>query len=1157
MATTKFKFKRSFSNGNNNIIQALAVASNMTLTFGEPAWFKSNFYGSPKLFVGDDNSSPYFIGPYYAGDGIVIDNTATSDTLGRISMQYPIPSLNGNSGKLLSVNNNSTNIEWVDLSTIKQVVFCHVTFTSFDTNPSPCTMDKTPEEIYNLYTQGKTIICVNHIEGAGYNQSNNFWYLLNASYSGTQQTGGQYSISFTRTHTYSSKNEAETELIYNDSNTTWKYKTFELQQEVSFNTVFGQSIIGNGDITVQSDWNQTNSSANDFIKNKPTIPAAQVNSDWNASSGVAQILNKPSLATVATSGSYNDLSNKPTIPAAQVQTDWNAITGMGVLLNKPNLAAVATSGSYNDLSNKPTIPTKVSDLTNDAGYTTNTGTVTQVKLGSTAYNPSSGIVSLPAYPTTLPASDVYAWAKAASKPNYSFSEISGTVSSSQLPSYVDDVLEYSTKNNFPSTGESGKIYVALNTNLTYRWSGTAYVEISPSLALGETSSTAYRGDRGKTAYEHSQLTSGNPHNVTKSDVGLGNVGNFKAVSTVASQGLSSTEQANARANIGAGTSSFSGSYNDLSNKPTIPTKVSQLTNDTGFITESGVPKEIFLCTYSNGSMNKTVPQIYQAYNDGKIVLCCYNNGSYNCILNMSYIEYLDLDVADASDAVSIIFSATSIANAGSIYSEKIEYVGTYGSGTWNYTYKAFASVATSGSYNDLSNKPTIPSAPGTLNTDNTTAQTASASEALSGTINLHKVSKTGNYGDLIDTPSFKTINNNSIIGSGDVHISGDIVFLTATPAPNSTYKLSKTPAELTNLCNSGFVVVVKVSGRLFYLCYDNTPHFFSASNYSNYSVCYQLVYNDNQEAGVNTPWYITSINLQAQLIGSGTSQNIKTVNGNSLLGSGDVTIATGENNVQSDWNVTDTTSDAYIKNKPTIPAKVSDLTNDAGYTTNTGTVTQVKVGSSAYNPSSGIVSLPAYPNDYYSSNASRTANTVLAAPNGRNGAASFRALVAADIPSITKSKISDFPSSMPASDVYSWAKASTKPSYAWSEITNKPTVLSDHDFTHTANTTVSTSTKTITYAAGTRGSQMISISADLALTFAVNNLSDNYLWIKNTGSSEVDITISAVTKSGGTTVSNVYLPADGISIPAGKVCEIGIVVNADGAFITSRNDLSL
>ena len=77
----------------------------------------------------------------------------------------------------------------------------------------------------------------------------------------------------------------------------------------------------------------------------------------------------------------------------------------------------------------------------------------------------------------------------------------GKVPASQLPSFVDDVIEYNSLNNFPATGESGKIYVALDTNLAYRWSGSAYVEISPSLALGETSSTAYRGDRGKAAYD--------------------------------------------------------------------------------------------------------------------------------------------------------------------------------------------------------------------------------------------------------------------------------------------------------------------------------------------------------------------------------------------------------------------------------------------------------------------------------------------------------------------------------------------------------------------------------------------------------------------------------------------------------------------------------
>ena len=75
--------------------------------------------------------------------------------------------------------------------------------------------------------------------------------------------------------------------------------------------------------------------------------------------------------------------------------------------------------------------------------------------------------------------------------------VEGKVPSSQLPSYVDDVEEVATFGDLPEVGEVSKIYVVLNTNLTYRWSGSEYVEISKSLALGETSATAYRGDKGK------------------------------------------------------------------------------------------------------------------------------------------------------------------------------------------------------------------------------------------------------------------------------------------------------------------------------------------------------------------------------------------------------------------------------------------------------------------------------------------------------------------------------------------------------------------------------------------------------------------------------------------------------------------------------------
>lgn len=100
----------------------------------------------------------------------------------------------------------------------------------------------------------------------------------------------------------------------------------------------------------------------------------------------------------------------------------------------------------------------------------------------------------------------------------------GKVLSSQLPASVDDIVEAASVSQFPATGESNKIYVALDTNLCYRWGGSAYVEISPSLALGETSSTAYRGDYGAVAYAHSQLTGAsgqarNPHGVTLADLG--------------------------------------------------------------------------------------------------------------------------------------------------------------------------------------------------------------------------------------------------------------------------------------------------------------------------------------------------------------------------------------------------------------------------------------------------------------------------------------------------------------------------------------------------------------------------------------------------------------------------------------------------------------
>lgn len=154
---------------------------------------------------------------------------------------------------------------------------------------------------------------------------------------------------------------------------TSDYSTLSNKPSINSVTLTGNKT--SADLGILSDITQgSNITIDKTNPSNPVISATgQVNADWNSTSGLSEILNKPTLgtmaaenandytptsglATVATSGSYNDLSNKPTIPAAQVNSDWNANSGVAQILNKPTLAAVATSGSYNDLSNKPTIP---------------------------------------------------------------------------------------------------------------------------------------------------------------------------------------------------------------------------------------------------------------------------------------------------------------------------------------------------------------------------------------------------------------------------------------------------------------------------------------------------------------------------------------------------------------------------------------------------------------------------------------------------------------------------------------------------------------------------------------------------------------------------------------------------------------------------------
>ena len=168
-------------------------------------------------------------------------------------------------------------------------------------------------------------------------------------------------------------------------------------------------------------------------------------------------------------------------------------------------------------------------------------------------------------------------------------DAAGKVPTSQLPSYVDDVVEYPSLNEFPSVGESGKIYVAIDTNMTYRWSGSTYIIIGSSLTLGETNSTAYRGDRGKYAYDKAKAM----NTATSADVDKclsprtvdinGNVTEWQFVEGGISDyaALLNKPKINNVELAGNKTSEDFGIV--------IPSKVSDLQNDSGFITQETDP----------------------------------------------------------------------------------------------------------------------------------------------------------------------------------------------------------------------------------------------------------------------------------------------------------------------------------------------------------------------------------------------------------------------------------------------------------------------------------------------------------------------------------------------------------------------------------------
>ena len=327
------------------------------------------------------------------------------------------------------------------------------------------------------------------------------------------------------------------------------------------------------------------------------------------------------------------------------------------------------------------------------------------------------------FPTSMPASDVYAWAKAASKPSYTIGEvsgnlaasrISGTISAANLPSYVDDVLEYASLSKFPTTGESGKIYTALDTNKIYRWSGSAYIVISETIALGTTHSSAGYGDESRAAYNHSTKTSGNPHHVTKTDVGLGNVDNTadsaKSVKYATSAGSVAWSNVSGKpssmpasdvyswakqpskpsytaSEVGAAPASHSHSYLPLSGG-TMSGRI--LRGAGGSWISARNNAIVFGTTANSGSYNPVVGQktakgswtIGNLASDERLIFSYDTDTNFNAATNSSNTTYLPV----GGNSQEIITSAT-------IGSQSVSHANTAGSVAWS----------------NVSGRPTIPS----------------------------------------------------------------------------------------------------------------------------------------------------------------------------------------------------------------------------------------------------------------------------------------------------------------------------------------------------------------------------------------------------------------------------------------------------------------
>lgn len=548
-----------------------------------------------------------------------------------------------------------------------------------------------------------------------------------------------------------------------------------------------------GTIALTSDLPTVNNATLTIQKNGTTVKTFTANASSNVTANItvptktSDITNDSNfvasgdLATVATSGSYNDLSNKPTIPAAQVQSNWTQTTTTAVdyIKNKPTLATVATSGSYNDLSNKPTIPT------------VNNGTLTVTQNGT-------------------------------SKGTFTANQSGNSTIALTDTTYSAGTNIDITSNTIKTKTLGIEYIVGTQTGSTNVWTGV-------STDTGCSSSTIYTGKVIVYHLPYAGTSSAATLNLTLPD---GTTSGAKNVYRLTGSTIGT--------NFGAGCDLFmvfNGTQWKVSAyQDTDSNNYDRIRHNTNVKAASAVTAgQIIVGTdagykpVANGvTFSINYPILYAG---SAITAAATNNNTYDAFPGVNLqstksgytgttykMVFLVGTLSGTTFTVnSDIFTQTIPSSADSkVYapiglmtdSNKTVYffpTNNY----WEYRNGAFrpistcptlATVATSGSYNDLSNKPTIPAA---QVQSNWTQTTTTAVDYIKNKPTLATVATSGSYNDLSNKPTIPTVNNATLT----IQKNGtNVQTFTANQSTNATANIT-VPTKISDLTNTsgGFI----------------------------------------------------------------------------------------------------------------------------------------------------------------------------------------------------------------------------------------------------------------------------------------------------------------------------------------------------------------